>query len=131
MKKLQIIFTRLRRKIGLIIVFLIILAVFFFADIFIYLRFVKASESGVITKKLKNFTVLELAKYDGTNPKLPIYMALDGKVYDVSKGRKYYKPGAVYHFLVGRDSSTDLHAVMVDKLIKLKYPVVGILRQEQ
>lgn len=75
----------------------------------------------------KVFTLGELAKYNAEDPALPVYMGLDGKVYDVTSGKKYYLPGTAYHYLVGRDSSADLHAVSVDGLIKSKYPVAGTL----
>ena len=34
-------------------------------------------------------TVEELAKYDGSDPKLPIYLAIKGTIFDVSKGKSF------------------------------------------
>lgn len=73
------------------------------------------------------FTEAELAKYDGTDPQLPIYIGLNGYVYDVSEGKKYYAPEGAYHYLAGKDSSKSLRMIGGD-IIKSKYPVVGILR---
>lgn len=44
-------------------------------------------------------------KYDGSNPNTPIYLALNGTIYDVTAGRSMYGPGGSYHFFAGRDAS--------------------------
>ncbi|TDL29798.1 cytochrome b5 [Rickenella mellea] len=46
-----------------------------------------------------------LAKFDGTDPNKPIYLAIDHDVYDVSSGRRTYGPGGSYHFMAGRDAA--------------------------
>ena len=68
----------------------------------------------------------ELKRFDGTDPSLPIYLALEGLVYDVTAGRKFYAVGGPYHWLAGRDSTNDLHIAGGD-IIKRKYPVIGRL----
>lgn len=73
------------------------------------------------------FTASELARYDGTNPSLPIYLAFEGKVYNVTPGNKFYKTGGTYHFLAGRDSTNELH-IAGGEIIKRKYQVIGILK---
>lgn len=78
------------------------------------------------SKIYKVFTASELAKYNGVDPKLPIYLALDGYIYDISKGREFYQVGGPYHDLAGKDSSKELHLVG-GGIIKRKYPIVGIL----
>jgi predicted heme/steroid binding protein len=52
-----------------------------------------------------SLTDAELLKYDGTNPDLPIYLALNGTIYDVSANRGTYGPGGSYHFFAGRDAA--------------------------
>ena len=43
---------------------------------------------------LRGFTLDELRSYNGATLKDPIYMAISGSIYDVSRGRTFYGPGA-------------------------------------
>ena len=61
------------------------------------------------TPKLKNFTLAELALYDGTDPALPIYIAVMGQVFDVTPGADFYgkvysatSSAAAYHAFAGQ-----------------------------
>ncbi|CEQ39039.1 SPOSA6832_00534 [Sporobolomyces salmonicolor] len=48
----------------------------------------------------------QLAFHDGTNPRYPLYIALDGDVFDVSDGGMgNYGPGGAYHVFAGRDAA--------------------------
>ena len=47
----------------------------------------------------------QLALYNGTSPDLPVLLALNGTIYDVSAGRRVYGPGGMYHFFSGRDAT--------------------------
>ncbi|KAJ4288456.1 hypothetical protein N0V90_011691 [Kalmusia sp. IMI 367209] len=47
----------------------------------------------------------ELKAYDGTDPAKPIYLALNGTIYDVSISPATYGPGGSYHFFAGRDAA--------------------------
>ncbi|MFA6532972.1 MAG: cytochrome b5 domain-containing protein [Patescibacteria group bacterium] len=77
-------------------------------------------------QNLKIFTFQEIGNFNGTDPEMPIYLALDGFVYDVTKGKEFYQLGAPYHYLAGRDSSNELHLIGGD-IIKKKYPIIGKL----
>ncbi|KAF3926215.1 Neudesin [Orbilia brochopaga] len=46
-----------------------------------------------------------LALYNGTDTALPIYLSINGTIYDVSAGRSKYGPGGGYSFFAGRDAS--------------------------
>lgn len=92
---------------------------------FIYYNIPKLN-SDEIASHLKTFTSKELSTFNGVDPKLPIYLALDGNVYDVSKGKEFYRLGGPYHDLAGKDSSAELHLVGGD-IIRRKYPVIGKL----
>ncbi|KAF5390638.1 hypothetical protein D9757_002651 [Collybiopsis confluens] len=50
------------------------------------------------------FSESKLAQYDGSVPGVPILLAIDGDVYDVSKG-KAYQPKGSYHYFAGVDAS--------------------------
>lgn len=52
-----------------------------------------------------HLTDMELLQYDGTNPSKPIYLALNGTIYDVSVSPQTYGPGGSYHFFAGRDAA--------------------------
>lgn len=56
------------------------------------------------------FTPEELAKYDGTDADLPVYLAVLGRVYDVTEGREFY--GKVYWILVQVVLSTNHFTTM-------------------
>nr|XP_030717591.1 neuferricin [Globicephala melas] len=47
----------------------------------------------------------ELARYRGRPGDRGLYLALLGRVYDVSSGRRHYEPGAHYSGFAGRDAS--------------------------
>ncbi|KAJ3061905.1 hypothetical protein HDU98_002213 [Podochytrium sp. JEL0797] len=50
-------------------------------------------------------TPAELKQYDGTDPSKPIYLAINGKVYDVTAGRDFYGPQGGYKFFAGVDAA--------------------------
>lgn len=101
-------------------------AIMLAADWF-YLRQVQ-KQPTVVEDGMPSFNQSELARYNGDDESLPIYLVLDGYVYDVSAGRAdFYAPGQAYHDLVGKDSSSLLHLVGGD-IIKRKYKIVGIYK---
>ncbi|KAI2634155.1 cytochrome b5 [Hypomontagnella submonticulosa] len=50
-------------------------------------------------------TPSELAQYDGTDETKPIYLAINGTIYDVSSNRRTYGPGGSYRFFAGADAA--------------------------
>ena len=50
-------------------------------------------------------TDAELAAYDGSDPSKPVYLALNGTIYDVSAGRRIYGPGGSYNVFAGKDAA--------------------------
>eukprot|EP00158_Paraphelidium_tribonemae_P000940 Partr_v1_DN23734_c0_g1_i1_m52960 putative cytochrome b5 domain containing 2 len=52
----------------------------------------------------RTLSLEELAKYDGENGQ-PVYISINGHVFDVTAGRGHYKKGSGYGVFVGRDAS--------------------------
>ncbi|XP_045183969.1 neudesin-like [Mercenaria mercenaria] len=63
---------------------------------------IKTNEGGV---PLKIFSAEEIAKYDGTDPEKPIYLAMKGVVFDVTSGKSFYVKQSDYNVLAGKDAS--------------------------
>lgn len=49
--------------------------------------------------QLRDFTPVQLANFDGSDPSKPIYLAIDGDVYDVSSSARIYGPDGSYHMM--------------------------------
>ncbi|KAL2006826.1 hypothetical protein VTN00DRAFT_9494 [Thermoascus crustaceus] len=47
----------------------------------------------------------QLSLYNGTDPSLPIYLAVNGSIFDVSANPMMYGPGGSYNFFTGRDAT--------------------------
>lgn len=66
-----------------------------------------ASPSPVQASNTKHtdLTDAELRAYDGTDPDKPVYLAINGTIFDVSVGRAFYGPGGHYGHFAGRDAT--------------------------
>jgi predicted heme/steroid binding protein len=65
----------------------------------------QAVVEGYIQTPSRTFTTEELSRFSGSDPSLPIYLAIKGDVFDVSVNPMRYGPGATYHHFAGRDAS--------------------------
>jgi predicted heme/steroid binding protein len=50
-------------------------------------------------------TPAQLSLYNGTDTSLPLYVVVNGTVFDVSANRMIYGPGGSYNFFAGRDAT--------------------------
>lgn len=55
----------------------------------------------------RTFTPPELKPYNGEK-NMPVYLAVRGKVFDVTPGKNFYGPGGPYENFAGRDASRGL-----------------------
>lgn len=62
----------------------------------------QSTVTDIPTEKIFTLAELRASKYDKDGPLL---LGILGKVYDVSTGHRYYKPGGSYDFFVGVDGS--------------------------
>jgi membrane-associated progesterone receptor component len=58
--------------------------------------------------QVRYFTEEELRKYNGATESTPIYVAVKGKVYDISSKRDFYGPGSSYNAFAGRNATRAL-----------------------
>uniref|UniRef100_A0A0A9YFT6 Membrane-associated progesterone receptor component 2 n=1 Tax=Lygus hesperus TaxID=30085 RepID=A0A0A9YFT6_LYGHE len=66
-------------------------------------------EPSLPKMKKRDFTIEELKPYDGKGEFGPrVLVAVNGKVFDVTKGSKYYGPGGPYSAFAGKDASRGL-----------------------
>ena len=42
---------------------------------------------------LKELKLEDLNKHDGNDPSVPMYLAIEGVVFDITKGQQFYGPG--------------------------------------
>ncbi|XP_014232223.1 membrane-associated progesterone receptor component 2 [Trichogramma pretiosum] len=92
-------------NIGLVAVIVLLVYKIFFSSH-------KNQEAAAPIKQLpklrRDFTVEELRPYNGTGPDGRILVAVNGNVYDVTKGARFYGPGGPYGAFGGRDASRGL-----------------------
>ncbi|KAJ2891875.1 putative membrane-associated progesterone receptor component 1 protein [Zalerion maritima] len=62
----------------------------------------------------RTFTPRTLLPYNGTSG-MPVYLAVRGRVFDVSAGRNFYGPGGPYANFAGRDASRGLASHSFDE----------------
>lgn len=59
----------------------------------------------------RDYTLEELAEFDGSDPQKPLLIAIRGQVYDVTRGRDFYGPGGPYGMFAGKDCTRALAKV--------------------
>lgn len=91
---------------------------FYWRSVLIYalLNVCSSNDSKIknASKPVRLFTDEELQRYDGSEDGQPIYMAIKGVVFDVTTGKEFYKKGAPYNALVGKDSTRAVAKMSLD-----------------
>jgi membrane-associated progesterone receptor component len=80
-----------------------------------------AQREPELPKLRRDFTVEELRPYDGTGADGRVLVAVNGNVYDVTKGKRFYGPGGPYAAFGGRDASRGLATFSVTATDEIKY----------
>jgi len=78
---------------------------------------------------MKTLTKKELAECNGKNGK-PAYVAVNGKVYDVTKSEQWEDGEHQFMHNAGNDQSDAIGDAPHDPDVLEKYPVVGTLAKE-
>lgn len=74
-----------------------------------------------LPKLRRDFTIQELRAFDGNQPDGRVLVGVNGSVYDVTKGKKFYGPGGPYASFAGRDASRNLATFSVTANDKDEY----------
>ena len=77
---------------------------------------------------MKEYEVDELARFNGEKGN-PIYIAHEGKIYDVSESKLWRKGLHMKRHHAGRDLTNDLQAAPHQKDVLQRYPQVGVLKK--
>jgi membrane-associated progesterone receptor component len=65
----------------------------------------------------RDYSLSELAGYDGSDPTKPLLVGIRGYVYDVTRGRDFYGPGGPYGMFAGKDCTRALAKVSFDEAL--------------
>jgi len=68
----------------------------------------QAPREDLIPPKDDPFTLEELKAFDGSDASKPVYVAIKGTIFDVSRKRETYGPGGSYAVFAGKDGSRGL-----------------------
>ncbi|XP_012681698.1 neudesin isoform X2 [Clupea harengus] len=82
-----------------------------------------------VSKPVRLITEEELEIYDGSQDGQPVYMAIKGVVFDVTKGKEFYGKGAPYNALVGKDSTRAVAKMSLDPE-DLTHDTAGLTKEQ-
>jgi predicted heme/steroid binding protein/uncharacterized membrane protein len=78
---------------------------------------------------MQEFDIAELEKFDGSNGR-PVYVAYQGKVYDISNSKLWKNGLHMKRHHAGQDLTVDIQGAPHEPDVLERYPQVGTLKQE-
>lgn len=63
----------------------------------------------------RDYTAAELRAFDGSDKTLPVLLAIEGRVFDVTHGRSFYGKGGPYDAFAGRECAVALAKMSFDE----------------
>lgn len=63
----------------------------------------------------RDYSLSEIAIYDGADPAKPLLIGIRGHVYDVTHGKSFYGPGGPYGMFAGKDCTRALAKMAFDE----------------
>jgi membrane-associated progesterone receptor component len=85
----------------------------------VYMKFLRPTSPPTLPKApppvvFRTFTPRTLLPFNGEKD-APVYLAVRGRVFDVSSGRNFYGPGGPYENFAGRDATRGLACQSFDE----------------
>lgn len=77
-----------------------------------------------------DLTLQQLSLYNGSDPNLPIYIAINGTVYDVTSSPHMYGPKGPYRFFSGKDAARAFVTGCFQKDDEFTYDLRGLDEEE-
>lgn len=87
-------------------------------------------EPPVPKMKRQDMTLEQLKQYDGSGEHGRVCVAVNGKIFDVTRGKKFYGPGGPYAAFAGRDATRALATFSVND-VKEEYDDLSDLSSMQ
>jgi len=81
--------------------------------------------------KRRDFTVEQIKPFDGRGPDGRILVAVNGKVFDMTRGKSFYGPDGPYGVFAGKDATRALATFSLAEEIKDGYDDISDLSSQQ
>ncbi len=77
-------------------------------------RVAPAPQEPLPVGEVRDYTADELRAFDGSDPKRPVLLSIEGRVFDVTPGRSFYGKGGPYEIFAGKECAVALAKMSFD-----------------